>query len=46
MSVQCPQGLEEGVGSLELKLQMVISHHVGAGNQTVVLWKTVSGIKC
>ena len=25
---------EEGVGSLELELQMIVSHHMGAGNQT------------
>jgi hypothetical protein len=25
--------------SLELQLQMVVSKHVGAGNQTWVLWK-------
>ena len=29
----------EGVGSLELELQMAVSHYVGAGNQTLVLWK-------
>lgn len=26
--------------SLGLKLQMVVSHHVGDGNQTWVLWKS------
>ena len=28
----CLQVLEEGTGSLEPELQMVVSHHVGAGN--------------
>lgn len=27
---------EKGVKSLELQLQMVVSHHVGAGNQSWV----------
>lgn len=26
--------------SLELELQMIVSCHVGAGNQTLVLWKS------
>ena len=29
--------------SLELELQVVLSHHVGAGNQIQVLWKTKQG---
>ena len=33
-------GVQKGVlGALELELQMVVSHHVGAGKQTWVLWK-------
>lgn len=29
----CVQEPEEGVESLELELQMAVSHHVGAGNR-------------
>lgn len=32
MCVWCPQMLE-GVGSLELELQVVVDHHVGAGTE-------------
>jgi hypothetical protein len=32
--VQCHQTPEERVGALELELQIVVSRHVGAGNQT------------
>ena len=39
----CLQRLEEGTSSLELELQMVVSHHVGAGDGTWVLRK---GTKC
>lgn len=35
-----PQRPEEGVNPLELELSMVVSHHVGAWNQTRVLWKS------
>lgn len=27
--------------NLELKLQMILSHHVGVKNQTQVLWKSI-----
>lgn len=30
----------EMLGSLKLKLQIILSHHVGPGNQTYVLWKS------
>jgi hypothetical protein len=36
----CPQRPEEGIRSLELEFQTVISCHVRAGNQTQVLWKS------
>ena len=31
---------EEGLKSLELKLQVVVSCHMDAGNQTQILWKS------
>lgn len=34
LCVLCPKGLEEGTGCLQLVLQMVVSCHVGAGNQS------------
>ena len=36
--MQCPQEPGEGIGSLELVLQMLVSHHVNAGNRTLFLW--------
>lgn len=33
-----------GSDLLELELQLVVNHHVGAGNQTQVLSKTASGL--
>lgn len=30
----------EGIDPLEVELQMVVSHHTGAGNQTEILYKT------
>lgn len=30
----------EGIRSLELQLQMVVSHYMGTGNQLLVIWKT------
>jgi hypothetical protein len=36
----CLQKTEEVSDALDLKLQMVMSHHVGAGNQTRVLYKS------
>lgn len=30
---------QEGMGSLELELQVVMRQHVGSGNRTSVLWK-------
>lgn len=35
----CPQRLREGIGSLGTRVQTVVSHNMGAGNQTCVLWK-------
>jgi hypothetical protein len=35
--MQCLEKQEKGVVPLESELQMVVSHHVGAGNQTWVL---------
>ena len=35
-----PQRPEEAIGSFKAELQMVVSHHVGAGNQTSVPWKS------
>ena len=37
--IQCPWRPERASNTLELELQMVVSHHVGARNQTQVLWK-------
>ncbi|XP_029409951.1 uncharacterized protein LOC115066972 [Nannospalax galili] len=34
MCVQCLRKLEEGIGSLELELQMLVSYHVSAENPT------------
>ena len=34
------QGQKRVFGSLELELQMVMSHHVDAGNQIKVFWKS------
>jgi hypothetical protein len=39
-------GQEEVLDFLGLELQMVLSHHVGAGNWTHVLWKGASGLNC
>jgi hypothetical protein len=33
----------EGINVLEVELQMVVNHHVDAGNQTLVLWKSGQG---
>lgn len=35
----CPLRPEEGINPLELEVQIDMSHHVGAKNQTLVLWK-------
>lgn len=40
----CPWSLrkpEEGMDAVELELQTVSSHHVGAGNETMVLSKSI-----
>lgn len=43
MYAMCVPGAYEGWESmlepLELELQVATNHHVGAGNQTQVLWK-------
>jgi hypothetical protein len=31
---------------LTLKLQMAVSHHVGAGNPTLILWKGIANQYC
>lgn len=36
-------GQKRAVELLRLKLQWSVSHHVGAGNQTRVLWKRSQG---
>lgn len=33
------RGQKRALDTLELELQMAVSHYVGAGNQTLVLWK-------
>ena len=38
--VRCAGGQEKTLDSLELELQLVVSCHVGARNQTQVLWKS------
>ena len=40
MCMQCPQRPEEGVRSPGTGVNRVVSHHVGAGNRTLVLWKS------
>lgn len=39
--VQCQRRPERGITPTDLELQMVRSCHVGAGNRTKVLWKSV-----
>lgn len=34
------RGQKRELESLEVGLQIVVSHHVGVGNQTQFLWKT------
>lgn len=36
----CQWRPEDGVGFLVLEIQAIVSHHIGAGNQTQVLWKS------
>lgn len=36
----CPQRLTKDVGSPGPELQMLVSHHACAGNETWVLWKS------
>lgn len=38
--VQCPRRAERASDPLELELWMVVSYHVGYGNQIPVLWKS------
>lgn len=38
-----PRKAEEGVRPLKLELEVSVSHHMGAGNQTRVLWKKQLG---
>jgi hypothetical protein len=37
----CPENSEENTGSPKLKLQMVVSQHVGAGNPSSSLFKSI-----
>lgn len=39
--VQRPWGLDEGLNLLEVELQMIVSHPVGAGNCAKVLWNSI-----
>ena len=39
-------GHKRGLDPLEQELQMVVGHHVGAGNQTWVLCKKPSALDC
>jgi hypothetical protein len=41
LCVQARGGQKRALDPLELELQMVASHHVGAGNQTLVLCKII-----
>lgn len=42
MSTWCQWRPEEGVGPLEMELQVAVSHHVGAGNRPQALSKECS----
>lgn len=37
MYMLCPWRPEDNIESSGIELQVVVSHHVGAGNQTIVL---------
>lgn len=39
LCVRMPSRLDEVLHALELEIQMVVNHHVGAGTQTQVLSK-------
>jgi hypothetical protein len=38
--MQFPWRPEESIELLELELQMAVSYNIGAGTQTLVLWKS------
>ena len=40
------RGQKRELDPLELELNMILSHHVGAGNGTQVLWKSSSVLYC
>lgn len=40
MGMQCPRRQKRVLASLELELQMIVSHHMGAGNLMEVFWKS------
>jgi hypothetical protein len=42
----CPQKPEEGIESLKMKLEMVVSHCMSSGNPTWVLWKRNKCLNC
>lgn len=41
LHIWCPQRPEIVLDTLKLGLQMVLSLHVGVGNQTEMLWKSI-----
>lgn len=41
MHHMCVLPSEEGLDPLELEIQTLVSHHLGAKNQSQVLWKNI-----